>query len=110
MGRKCSSPPALAAIQAPTVEVRDSAGELITRVGRTAATELVERGWAKPVGRKQLKYLRLRDDAPWTPLRKGWRGGNRTTQRVRGDGSTGHYKPGQFLGWEKNVEHKKTFE
>jgi hypothetical protein len=100
-------PSVLAAIQAPTVEVRDTAGELITRVSRAAALELVERGWAKPIGKRALKYLRLADNAPRTPLRQGWRGGNRTTQRVRADGRSGVYEPGQVLGWEKNLEHKK---
>jgi hypothetical protein len=104
-----SLPSVLAVIQAPTVEVRNSVGELIVRVDRANAVELVERGWAKPIGKRVLKYLRLRDDAPWTPLRKGWCGGNRTTQRVRADGSSGAYEPGQALGWAKNVEHKKLY-
>lgn len=103
-------PSVLAVIQAPTVEVRNSIGELIARVDRAHATELVERGWAKPVGKRVLKYLRLRDDAPWAPLRQSWCGGNRTTQRVRSDGRSGLYESGQPLGWEKNVEHKNVYD
>lgn len=101
--------PVLAAIQASTVEVRDSDGELIARVARAAAEELVARGWAKPVGKRELKYLRLRNDAPWKPLAKSWSGGNRTTQRIRAEGRSGFYEPGQFLGWDRNVEHKKIY-
>jgi hypothetical protein len=97
----------LARIQAPTVEVRNSMGELIARVARAAAMELVERGWADPVGKRAIKYLRLGDDAPWRPQQKSWCGGSRTTQRVRADGKSGVYEAGQALGWEKNVEHKK---
>lgn len=100
-------PSVLAAIQAPTVEVRDCTGELVARVDRADATEMVARGWAKPVGKRELKYLRLADDAPWTPWSKSWRGGSRTTKRARADGSSGAYEPGQLLGWERNVEHKK---
>jgi hypothetical protein len=100
----------LAVIQAPTLEVRNSAGELIARVDHAGAREMVERGWANPIGKRTIKYLRLRDDAPWTPLRKSWCGGSRTTQRVRADGRSGLYQPGQALGWEKNVEHKKIYE
>ena len=97
----------LARIQAPTVEVRNGMGELIARVDRAAAAELVERGWADPVGKRAIKYLRLRDGAPWKPLQKGWCGGSRTTQRVRANGRSGVYEAGQSLGWEKNVEHKR---
>jgi hypothetical protein len=97
----------LARIQAPTVEVRDSTGELVARVGRVAAAELVEREWADPVGKRAIKYLRLRDDAPWKPLQRSWAGGSRTTQRVRSDGKSGVYEAGQALGWARNVEHKK---
>lgn len=100
-------PSVLAAIQAPTVEVRDHMGELIGRIQRADVVEIVERGWAKPVGKRQLKYLRLTEDAPWTPLARSCQGGSRTTQRVRADGSSGVYKPGQVLGWERNLEHKK---
>jgi hypothetical protein len=98
----------LATIQAPTVEVRDSAGELIGRVNHATAMELVEQGYAKPVGKRALKYLRLREDAPWTPQRKSWNGASRTTRRVRSDGILGCYQPGQRLGWE--LEHKKVYE
>lgn len=97
----------LARIQAPTVEVRNSMGEPIARVDREAAAELVGRGWADPVGKRAIKYLRLREDAPWKPLQKSWCGGSRTTQRVRADGSSGVYEAGQPLGWEKHVEHKQ---
>lgn len=100
-------PPVLAEIQAPTVEVRDHMGELIGRIDRAGAIEMVARGWAKPVGKRALKYLRLSEDAPWKPGRNGWRGGSRTTRRVRADGSSGVYEPGQVLGWERNLEHKK---
>jgi peptidoglycan/xylan/chitin deacetylase (PgdA/CDA1 family) len=102
-----SLPSVLAEIQAPTVEVRDHMGELIGRVDRAGATEMVARGWATPVGKRALKYLRLRDGAPWKPGSNGWPGGSRTTQRVRADGGSGVYEPGQFLGWKRNLEHKK---
>jgi hypothetical protein len=102
-----SLPSVLAVIQAPTVEVRDSKGELVGRVDRADVAEIVARGWAKPVGKRALKYLRMADDAPWKPGRKGWPGGSQTTQRVRADGSSGVYEPGQFLGWKRNREHKK---
>lgn len=100
-------PSVLAEIQAPTVEVRDHLGELIGRVDRAGAIEMFARGWAKPVGKRALKYLRLREDAPWKPGCKGWQGGSRTTQRIRADGCSGVYEPGQVLGWERNLEHKK---
>lgn len=102
--------PVLAAIQAPTVELRNSAGDLIARVNRASAAELVERGWAKPIGKRTLKYLRLEDGAPLKLLQKGWRGGSYTTERLRADGSSGLYSPGQALGWHKNVEHKAIHE
>jgi hypothetical protein len=100
-------PSVLAEIQASTVEVRDHMGELIGRVDRAGAIEIVARGWAKPVGKRALKYLRLREGAPWKPGRNGWQGGSRTTQRVRADGTSGVYEPGQLLGWKRNLEHKK---
>jgi hypothetical protein len=103
-------PSVLAAIQAPTIEVRDHMGELVGRIQRADVGEIVERGWAKPVGRRQLKYLRLTEGAPWKPLAKNCHGGSRTTQRVRADGSSGLYEPGQLLGWEKNLEHKRPYD
>ena len=100
--------PVLAAIQAPQVEVRTFEGELVGRVNRARAAELVERGWARPIGKRSLKYLRLEADAPLKLLRKGWRGGSHTTQPVRSDGSLGVYSPGQALGC--SVEHKIIYE
>jgi hypothetical protein len=103
-------PSVLAAIQAPTVEVRDHTGELIGRIRRGDVEELVARGWAKPVGKRQLKYLRLTEDAPWTPLAKSCHGGSRTTQRIRADGGSGLYEPGQLLGWDMNLELRSPYD
>jgi hypothetical protein len=75
----------LAAIQAPTIEVRQN-GELLTRVSRIAAAELVERGWATPRGKRVAKYLELLATAPWRPLSGAWRGNGHTTRLMRGNG------------------------
>jgi hypothetical protein len=88
----------LAATQAPTLEVRDHAGELIGRVDRAGAAELIERGWADPIGERSVKYLKLRKNAPWRPTAKGWRGGSKTTQPVRADSSCTTYGQGQLMG------------
>jgi hypothetical protein len=97
----------LAATQAPTLEVRDHRGDLVGRVDRAGAAELIERGWADPMGERSVKYLRLRENAPWKPLAKRWRGGSNTTQAVRADSSCKIYRPGQLMGNSKLIrEHR----
>ena len=97
----------LAATQAPTVEVRDPKGDLVGRVDRAGAAELIERRWADPIGQRGTKYLKLRVNAPWKPFAKSWRGGSNTTQPVRADSSCKTYGPGQLMGHSKSLrEHK----
>jgi hypothetical protein len=104
-GAKDSS--VLAETQAPTLEVRDHTGLLIGRVDRGGATELIERRWADPIGGRVVKYLKLRNNAPWKPLTKSWHGGCKTTQAVRADSSCKTYGPGQLMGNSKLLrEHR----
>jgi hypothetical protein len=70
MASTASPVPALAATQAPTVEVRNNEGILLSRINREDAKELVGRGWADAIGKKVIRYLRLRADAPWKPYQK----------------------------------------
>jgi hypothetical protein len=108
--KESNLPSVLAVIQAPSVEVRDALGDLVCQIDREKVKELIDRGWARPVGRHALKYLQLYPDAPWRPHAKSWNGGSRTTQRLRAEGRLGVYHPGQALGWDKNVEHKKVYD
>jgi hypothetical protein len=97
----------LAATQAPTLEVRDHTGDWVGRVDRAGAAELIERGWADPIGEHSVKYLKLREKAPWKPLAKSWRGGSKATQPVRADSSCKSYGPGQLMGNSKLLrEHR----
>jgi hypothetical protein len=98
----------LAATQAPLLEVRDHTGELLCSVGRAGAAALMERGWADPIGKNCVKYLKLRANAPWKPLPRNWWHGSETTQAVRGDESCKRYGPGQLMGNSKLLrEHRK---
>ena len=100
---------ALAATQAPLVEVRDHRGELIGTIERSQASELLARGWAVAVGRRVTRYLKLKPDAPWRPSTGSWRGGSHTTRPVRGDGSCKSFGDGQYMGdWRLVREHKPT--
>jgi len=108
--RQNNPPSVLAATQAPTVDVRNAAGELVWKIDGARAKELIDRGWASPVGAYEMKYLKLHEDAPWKPYAKAWSGGSRTTRRVRAEGRNGPYRPGQALGWDRNVEHKKVYD
>jgi|ERR1051325_735661 hypothetical protein len=97
----------LALLQAPTIEVRDNTGELVGRIDRARADELVARGWADPVGRHEVKYLRLRPDAPWRPLSRGWSGGSNTTRPLRADHTCKSFEPSQVMGNPRTLrEHK----
>jgi hypothetical protein len=98
----------LAATQAPPLEVRDFAGNLLCRIDRAGAAELIERKWADPVGRRCVKYLKLRPNAPWNPRAKSWWFGGITTQAVRADETCKRYEPGQLMGDPKLLrEHRK---
>jgi hypothetical protein len=114
--------------QVRSYEVRDQAGELIARINRDQAAELIDRGWANAVGSRmprtapgskqldsdqwtRVKYLRLRSDAPWNPYRKTWTGGNYTTRTIRADQTCHTFAPGQPMGDPKSLrEHKPTNE
>lgn len=67
----------LAGIQAPALEVRNHSGELVGRVPRAKADELIAAGLVSPIGRNGTKYVVLNCNEP-TPERP-WRGGSRTT-------------------------------
>lgn len=105
--KNAEAPSVLAETQAPTLEVRDHTGLMIGRVDRAGAAELVERGWADQIGAHVVKYLKLRNNAPWRPLAKSWRGGSKTTQPVRADSSCRTYGTGQLMGISKLLrEHR----
>jgi hypothetical protein len=70
-----------AGTRAHTVEVRDHAGELVGRVPWSRADELIAAGLVSPIGRNGIKYLVLNSDEPL--LQHPWRGGSRTTERMR---------------------------
>jgi len=57
----------LALIQAPELQVRNDAGEMVGKITGEAATALIARGWATPIGRRHVKYLLLSATAPWKP-------------------------------------------
>ena len=57
----------LAGIQAPTLQVRNSSGEIVGKITGEAAANLITRGWATPIGRRHVKYLLLSPTAPWKP-------------------------------------------
>jgi hypothetical protein len=97
----------LAATQAPTLEVRDHKGDLVGRVARTGAAELMERGWADPIGEHCIKYLKLRKGAPSKSRAQYWRGGSNTTQAVRADSSCKNYGSGQLMGNSKTLRELK---
>ena len=98
---------ALAAIQAPTVEVRDHSGALIGTIERSQASELLARGWAVAVGRRVTRYLKLTPDAPRRPSTSTWRGGHNTTCPVRGDQTCKKFGDGQLMGNSRTLrEHK----
>ena len=107
MSQRSEPPSALATIQAPTIEVRDQAGELIGSVERSQGVMLISRGWADVIGRRAVKYLRLRADAPWRPAARSWRGGSATTQPVRADQTCKNLADHQAMGDPRTLrEHK----
>lgn len=91
----------LAVLQGPLVDVCDNDCNLVTKVSRAAAEQLIESGLADPIGKKTVKYLRLRANAPL--LRASWRGGSHTTEPSRAD-HTCTRPEGQRLGHE--FDHK----
>ncbi len=92
-------PTVLARIQAPTLEVRNHAGELVGRVARDKADGLIAAGLLSPIGRKGIKYLVLNRDAP--RLTRDWRGGSHTTERMRG-------MRGELIGAPKSgLQHRE---
>jgi hypothetical protein len=99
----------LATIQAPKVEVRDNVGGLVATIEQAQATDLLTRGWAEPVGNKNVKYLRLTHKAPLHKIRDGgWlRRTGKTTQPVRGDQTCLDFAAGQLMGDARShQEHK----
>ena len=82
-----TQPSAPAGIRAPAgehcIDVRNHEGELIGCVPPAKAKELIAVGLVVPIGRKGIKYLVLNCDEP-SPERP-WRGGSRTTERIRDD-------------------------
>lgn len=90
-------PADLAGTQAPTLEVRNHGGKLVGRVPLAKAEELIAAGLVSPIGRKKTKYLVLNCDEP--AIERPWRGGNRTTERIRGDG-------GQIIAPSFHLKHR----
>ncbi len=73
----------LAGTQAPTLEVRNLAGDLVGRVSLDHADELIAAGLVSPVGRNRIKYLLFTRREP--ALARAWRGGSHTTERIRNE-------------------------
>jgi hypothetical protein len=98
----------LAAIQAPTVEVRDHKGGLLAMIERSQAAVLLMRGWAEPVGNRTVKYLRLTPKAPLRASTGGsWLGGSCTTRPMRADQTCKLFGDGQLMGARRSHrEHK----
>src|SRR3974390_211586 len=85
-------------IKTPTVEVRRN-GELIARVDRHGAMDLIERGWVGARGSKCVKYLALLPEAPLHQLRRSsWRGCSHTTRPIRADQTCLTFGAGQLMG------------
>jgi hypothetical protein len=74
---------ALAGTQAQTAEVRNHSGELVGRVPCSRVGELIAAGLVSPIGRNSLKYVVLNCDEP--TIERPWRGGSRTTERIRNE-------------------------
>jgi hypothetical protein len=99
----------LATIQAPAVEVRDHAGELVGTVDAAGATALLARGWAVAIGSHVTKYLRLTPTAPAATRGRQWMGGSQTTRPVRADQTCKQYESGQVMGNPRTLrEHNPT--
>jgi hypothetical protein len=97
----------LAATQAPTLEVRDDAGELIGRVDRTGASGAHRAGMGKSDRRAQREVSEASRKSTLEPLANSWRGGRKTTQPIRADSSCKTCGPGQLMGNSKLLrEHQ----
>lgn len=82
----------LAGIQAPSgevcLDVRNHGGELLGRVSFEKAQELIAAGLVSPIGRNGIKYLVFNgspSNYSAVVTVRTWRGGSRTTERVRND-------------------------
>lgn len=90
----------LAGTQAPMVEVRNKAGDLVGRVTMPRAEELIAAALVSPIGRNSIKYLVLNVDEP--VLQRPWRGGSHTTERIRNE-------QGVIIAALPHVKHRDLF-